>query len=72
MKIYTLGDILKTEHLGDEKYVRVEEVERLKKEIQNAYLEGYHDGHTGIGNKFGWERSNAKRISIMQQALKEA
>ena len=32
MKIYTLDDILKTEHLGDEKYVRVEEIERLEKE----------------------------------------
>ena len=34
MKIYTLGDILKTEHLGDEKYVRVEEIERLKKALE--------------------------------------
>ena len=28
MKIYTLGEILKTEHLGDEKYVRYEDVEQ--------------------------------------------
>ncbi len=32
MKIYTLDDILKTEHLGDERYVRIEDTERLKKE----------------------------------------
>ncbi len=47
------------------------ETERMRKEIKNAYLEGYHDGHTSIGNKFGWERSNAKRIFIIEQALKE-
>ena len=46
MKIYTLGDILKTEHLGDEKYVRVEEIERLKRDgrcIAEA-KEIYHKG----------------------------
>ncbi len=37
MKIYTLGDILKTEHLGDEKYVRVDEIERLKEAFNTLY-----------------------------------
>ena len=34
MKIYTLYEILKTEHIGDEKYVRYEEIERLKEEVE--------------------------------------
>ena len=33
MKIYTLDEILKTGHIGDEKYVRYEEIERLKEII---------------------------------------
>ena len=32
MKIYTLNEILKTGHIGDEKYVRYEEIEQLGKE----------------------------------------
>ena len=41
MKIYTLNDILKTEHLGDEKYVRYEDVEQadIKSGIKQS-LEG--------------------------------
>ncbi len=34
MKIYTLNDILKTEHLGHERYIRIEEIERLKKVLE--------------------------------------
>jgi hypothetical protein len=34
MKIYTLDDILKTEHLGDEKYVRFEEIEGMRKALE--------------------------------------
>ncbi len=34
MKIYTLDEILKTGHTGDEKYVRYEEIERLKEIIK--------------------------------------
>lgn len=50
------------DELWERSRAKSKEIERLEKEIQNAYLEGYHDGHTGIGNKFGWERSNAQRI----------
>ena len=35
MKIYTLHEILITEHLGDEKYVRYEEIERLRGVIKD-------------------------------------
>ena len=39
MKIWTLDDILKTEHLGDEEYVRVEELEQLKKEKEEYRID---------------------------------
>ena len=35
MRIYTLDEIINTEHIGDERYVRYEEIERLKKRIDN-------------------------------------
>lgn len=39
MKIYTLNEILNTEHLGDERYVRVEEIERLSRENENLNVD---------------------------------
>ena len=42
MKIYTLGEILKTGHIGDEKYVRYEEIERLRKDLKKYGL--HHEG----------------------------
>lgn len=39
MKIWTLDEILNTEHLGDEKYVRLEELERVKLKVENEISE---------------------------------
>ncbi len=70
MKIYTLDDILKTEHLGNEKYVRVEEIERLWKEKEwllhdNAQSEYWCSGRTTL------EKCRERIITRLQQALKE-
>ncbi len=73
MKIYTVGDILKTEHLGDEKYVRVEEVERLKKE-KEWLVEEYCKMKWPNGWICEWaSEQDYKRMTVkrMQQALKE-
>ena len=74
MKIYTLGDILKTEHLGDEKYVRVEEVERLEKE-KEWLINGWAKTRYITDRNGGIVEETLKQITEfilkdMQQALK--
>ena len=74
MKIYTLNDILKMGHIGDEKYVRYEEIEQLKIEKEwlfNEYVSlcfsSGRDKHTGHA-----ERRILKEIQqAMQKYLKE-
>ena len=63
MKIWTLDDILKTEHFGDEEYVRVEELEQLKKE-----KEEYRIDNCMVND----ERAHAQgRNMVLKEALKK-
>ncbi len=67
MKIYTLDDILKTEHLGDERYVRIEDTERLKKEkewLQYKVLEASQKQHIGL--------SYQDKIILLNDDMKQA
>ncbi len=76
MKIYTLNEILKTGHIGDEKYVRYEEIEQLGKEKEwqlNQIIEYkirlFFDCY-GPGNE-GRLIALKETEEEMQQALKE-
>ncbi len=74
MKIYTLNDILKTEHLGHERYIRIEEYEAdvANKEIgllkkketlwRHLLLKGIHIND--IKERISWEEE-------VEQTLKE-
>ncbi len=62
MKIYTLHEILLTAHIGDEKYVRYEEIERL-----GAALDKYGKHESGCRYYY----AENKCTCGLQQALKE-
>ncbi|KKK95298.1 hypothetical protein LCGC14_2674250, partial [marine sediment metagenome] len=69
----TLDDILKTEHLGNEKYVRVEEIERLR-EVGKRLREWYNniDVLPSADGLEIWTRDAFEElIKEMQHALEE-
>ena len=65
MKIYTLNDILKTKHLGHERYIRIEEIEQLDFLVEKyVHLIYKQTGETV-------RRYRERILEEMQQALKE-
>ncbi|KKN30936.1 hypothetical protein LCGC14_0828870, partial [marine sediment metagenome] len=54
MRIWSLDEILKTENLGNEKYVRVEEIERLNSWV-NDLQAGMYVNCVYCGHRYGAE-----------------
>ncbi len=68
MKIYTLNEILRIEHLGGERYVRYEEIERLKEYLKKY---GLHKEGCGIECYHGEPIDSYKCTCGFTQALKD-
>ena len=64
MRIYTLNEILNTEHIGDERYVRYEVMERVRGDFLKY---GIHHHNCGL-----FDNPSQKKCTCgYEQALKE-
>ena len=73
MKIYTLNEILNTEHIGDERYVRYEEIERLRIGLEKVQTkaEGQGCSHSGCTDDWHSSLCPTSYAIIARQGLKE-
>ena len=71
MRIWSLDEILKTENLGNEKYVRAEEIERLEKENEWLFDELIDLHQRRTTTDMPAEEMKEILVEDMQRALKD-